>query len=279
MTVHTSTETRPPAVAGMFYPADPRQLADEVESLLSSSVTPARLPPDPLALIAPHAGYVYSGLTAASAYSLLRGRTFDAVVIVSPSHREYFDGISIFPGSAYSTPVGVMPVDDGLRTLIAGNDPVISVRPEGHGSEHAVEVHLPFLLSVIGPVPFLPVVMGDQSREYCLHLAKRLRDVTGGKKVLMVASTDLSHYHPYDRANRIDAKFVELVERFDTMAIMEGLEDHSLQACGGGPTVAVMLAASLIGARRATILDHRNSGDTRGDRSSVVGYLSAVLSA
>jgi len=278
MAEFTSGDTRPPAVAGMFYPADPQRLAGDVESLLTASVPPDPLPPPPVALIAPHAGYIYSGITAAPAYALLRGARFDTVVIVSPSHRKYFDGVSIFPGGRYSTPVGEMPVDSGMRSALAEGDPVIGVRPEGHGSEHAVEVHLPFLLSVLGPVPFLPVVMGDQSREYCIHLANRLRDVSEGKNVLLVASTDLSHYRTYDQANEIDARFVEHVRRFDPMAIMEGLENRSLEACGGGPTVAVMLAASLLGATTATILDHRNSGDTQGDRSSVVGYLSAAFS-
>jgi AmmeMemoRadiSam system protein B len=276
MTLQTTSDVRPAAVAGMFYPADPRRLADEVHSLLSAASTHPPATP-PVALIAPHAGYMYSGITAAGAYSLLRGALFDAVVVVSPSHREYFEGISIYPGLSYMTPMGGMNVDGELRSALAGDDPVISVRPEGHGGEHAVEVHLPFLLSVLGPVPFLPVVMGDQSREYSVHLAKRLSEVSRGRNVLLVASTDLSHYHPYARANDIDTRFVELVSRFDPLGIMDGLENRSLEACGGGPVVAVMLAASLMGAVTATILDHRNSGDTTGDRSSVVGYLSAAM--
>jgi len=281
MTLSISGEIRPPAVAGMFYPADPGQLAAEVESLLSSTTTGTpRTPisPPPLALIVPHAGYMYSGMTAAAAYSLVRGAGFDAVVIVSPSHRESFDGISIYPGAAYQTPVGEMPVDAELRAALAGDDPVIRVRPEGHGNEHAVEVHLPFLLAVLGSIPILPVVMGDQSREYSMHLGNRIHEISRGKNILLLASTDLSHYHPYARANEIDARFVELVRQFDAMGILEGLENRSLEACGGGPAVAVMIAASLMGARISTILDHRNSGDTTGDRSSVVGYLSAALS-
>jgi AmmeMemoRadiSam system protein B len=276
MSIPTTSDIRPAAVAGHFYPAGPDELSARVDDLLSLAGTD---PPGarPLALIAPHAGYLYSGPTAARAYALVRGMAFDAVVIVSPSHREYFEGASVYPGAAYATPVGALPVDDRLRSGLTGDDPLVRISREGHGPEHAVEVHLPFVLSTLGRVPFLPVVMGDQDRETCLHLGSRLGEVLRGRNALLVASTDLSHYHPYDDANRIDRKFVELVRRFDPMAIMDGLEDRSLEACGGGPTVAVMIAASLLGADATMIVDHCNSGDTAGNRSAVVGYLSAAL--
>jgi len=273
---------RPPAVAGRFYPSDPRRLSGDVERLLSGATAARRMfhrrfPRPPLSFIVPHAGYMYSGGTAAEAYSLLRGSAVDLVVIVSPSHAEAFDGITIYPGTSYATPMGEVPVDEGMRARLAAGDPFIRVAEAGHRAEHAVEVHLPFLLSVLGPVPFLPVVMGDQRRQLCLHLARRLGDELRGRNVLMIASTDLSHYHPYAEAAAIDGRFVDLVGRFDPMAIMDGLETGSLEACGGGPAVAVMKAAALLGADRAIVLDHRNSGDTGGDRSTVVGYLSAVF--
>ena len=269
---------RPPAVAGQFYPADPGVLAAEIGQLFEqcSGDVPAGIP---VALISPHAGYMYSGLTAAEGYHAVRSGEFDAVVVVSPSHREYFDGISVYPGRSYSTPLGEMPVDDALRRALTGGDEIIRVSDAGHHGEHAIEVQLPFIATLFGKIPFLPVVMGDQRSPLCYHLGRRLPEALSGRKALIVASTDLSHYHPYATAQRIDGRFIDLLGKFDYRGIMEGLEDGSVEACGGGPAVAVLMAAAALGADRVVIHHHCNSGDTGGDASAVVGYVSAVATA
>lgn len=273
-----SDAVRPPSVADKFYPADPRALAGGIKEFLGECSGDAP-EGDPVALISPHAGYMYSGMTAAEGYHAVRSGKFDSVVVVAPSHREYFDGISVYPGRAYSTPLGEMPVDDALRRELAGGDEMIGVSEAGHRGEHAIEVQLPFLLTLFGAIPFLPVVMGDQRSPLCYHLGKRLAEVLPGRRALMVASTDLSHYHPSADARRIDGRFIDLLGKFDYRGIMEGLEDGTVEACGGGPVVAVLMAAASLGADRVVIRRQCNSGDTGGDASAVVGYVSAVATA
>ncbi len=269
---------RPPAVAGEFYPSDPGLLSKTVTGLLGECSGPVR-EGAPVALISPHAGYRYSGRTAAEGYAALRDERFDAFVIVSPSHREYFDGISVYPGKAYSTPLGDLPVDDGLRSALAEGGGPVTISGAGHGREHAVEVQLPFIVELFGPVPFLPVVMGDQERPHCDHLGRHLARILSGRRALIVASTDLSHYHPDPVAREIDGRFLELLGRFDHAGLMDGLEAGTLEACGGGPAVAALNAAARLGARTVEIRHYATSGDAGSDPSSVVGYVSAIARA
>lgn len=268
---------RHPAVAGMFYPADPPTLSKDVDSLLDT-ITLRKIEGIIVALIAPHAGYQYSGFTAANGYKVLKKYTFESVVIVSPSHREYFEGISIYNGFAYRTPLGDLEIDASLRENLVKGDAVITESTFGHNLEHAVEVHLPFLQRAIGNIKIVPIVMGDQRREFCFHLGERLAEVLKAKNVLLIASTDLSHYYPYDQAEMLDKVVINDVANFDYEQLMEDLETDRAEACGGGPTVAVLLAAKKLGGNRVTILHHCNSGDVTGDHSGVVGYLSAVVS-
>lgn len=269
------TTVRTAAVAGQFYPADPSELRATVGRLISEC-TADPVPGAPVALISPHAGYIYSGRTAAECFRTLKGRTPEIVAIISPSHREYFEGISVYRGSAYVTPLGPVAVDAETRDALAKNDAWIFTSEAGHGGEHALEVQLPFLQVVLGEARIVPIVMGDQRPGYCRHLGHRLADTLRGRDAVIVASTDLSHYHTYDEAERLDTRFAGLVERFDTDALMEDLENRTLEACGGGPAVAALLAAKRLGADSVTLLHRCNSGDVTGDRSGVVGYLSAV---
>ena len=274
---------RPPAVANMFYPGDVRVLSKGVTDLLERA-EPERVRGPIVALICPHAGYQYSGFTAAHGYKLLIGNEFDSVVIVSPSHREGFEGISVFNGSAYQTPLGDLYVDKEIRSALCQNDSMIKESTLGHHNrypapqEHAIEVQLPFIQKVLGDVKITPIVMGIQRREYCFHLGGKLAQVLNGKNVLLIASSDLSHYHPAQEAEALDQVVIRDIDRFDYEQLMEDLESERGEACGGGPTVAVLIAAKKLGADRVTILHHCNSGDVTGDRSAVVGYLSAVAS-
>jgi len=266
---------RQPAVAGMFYPADPEVLKRDVDHLLESAAKP-KIAGHILALISPHAGYQYSGLTAAHGYKLVEGLSYETVVIVSPSHREYFDGISVYDGSGFRTPLGILNIDDESREALVAGDSIIQASMLGHRQEHAIEVQLPFIQEVLGAATILPIVMGNQQRKLCYHLGERLGEILKKKNALLVASTDLSHYYAYDAANSIDQVVIDGVAAFDYKKIMVDLEQERGQACGGGPMVAVLLAALHLGANRATILHHCNSGDITGDHSGVVGYLSAA---
>ncbi len=272
-----SAQVREPAVAGTFYPRSATVLSSQIEELLQQ--VPARdIPGQITGLISPHAGYMYSGFTAAHGFSLLVGKSYRTVVIISPSHREYFDSMSVYSGEAYQTPLGVVEIDHELREEIVRDHRSIGISQFGHREEHAVEVQIPFLQKVLPSFMILPVVMGDQRREYCFSLGERLGSVLKGRNTLLVASTDLSHYYQYDVCRKLDSIFIDAVARFDYERLMEDLGTERTEACGGGPTVAAMIAARNLGAVKSEILHHCNSGDVTGNKSQVVGYLSAVLS-
>ncbi len=266
------------SVCGLFYPADSAELRRNVTDMLAAAKPPA-VQGAIRGIIGPHAGYVYSGPTAAHAYSLLKGTSYDTVVVVSPSHHEYFDGVSVYPGDAYVTPLGVVPIDKELRKGLLQRSSAVRASNVGHGEEHAVEVHLPFLQQVLGTFKLLPIVMGDQDRTYCYGLGKALGDVLQGKNALLVASTDLSHYYTGDVAERLDAVAIADIRQFDYEQLMGDIENKHTEACGGGPVVAVMLALHTLGVEKMSILHHCNSGDVTGDFSQVVGYLAAVAYA
>lgn len=274
---------REPAVAGQFYTPDPAALRKEILGYLAAAKPPA-LGEKTIAIVSPHAGYEYSGRVAAYGYRLVAGRSYDAVVVISPSHTEYFSYASVFPGAAYRTPLGDIPVDRELAKLIAskGGD---FVRFDGKGhetrafqrSEHALEVQLPFLQVALGDFKLIPIVMGDQSASVAEALGKALGEALRGKNVLIVASTDLSHFHDDAEAKRLDGDFQRRLALFDPAGLLEALASKSAEACGGGPVVSAMMAARTLGATKCVVLKYANSGDVTGDRSSVVGYLSAAM--
>ncbi len=270
-----SEEVRQPAVAGTFYPAEPEVLTRDVRHMLDS-VREKKAPGRIRGIIAPHAGYMYSGPTAACGYSLVAGARISSVVVVSPSHREFFDGVSAFPGSAYQTPLGSIPIDAGLRDDLRKAFPALKVSMAGHGEEHAIEVQLPFLQAVLKEFRLLPLVIGHQSPEICFSLGDALGSVIGSHDVLLVASTDLSHYYPSNVADKLDAVMIEDVRSFDHAKLMADLEAGKTEACGGGPAVAVMVALKRLGVRNMKILHHCTSGDVTGVTHAVVGDLSAV---
>jgi hypothetical protein len=223
----------------------------------------------------------YSGPVAAYGYSLLRGRSDLCVVLVGPSHRVAFDGLALWARGAFETPLGRTPIDDELAAALLASDTRIRDASGPHRDEHSLEMQLPFLQHLVSGLRLVPVLMGSQSRAEVEALASALAGVLAGRRdVLLVASSDLSHYHPAAVANRLDALVVADVERYAPDALMDRLEASHEHACGGGPIVAVMQAAAALGARHARVLRYADSGDAgEGDKSRVVGYLSAALSA
>jgi hypothetical protein len=268
-------------VAGLFYPPGKEELAGLVNDLLGKARENIDIeaPEKISVIISPHAGYIYSGYTAAHGYSLLHKGQFKTVVVVSPSHREYFDGVSVFSGGAFSTPLGEIKIDVDMRKKFLEAAGEIAVESQlGHKAEHAIEVQLPFLQMALGKFQLLPIVMGDQKPEYCKSLGAALARIGGESGVLMVASSDLSHYYDYATANEIDEVSVDDVESLDPERMMDDLENRRCEACGGGPIVSCMYAARGLGLKRASVLYHCNSGDSSGDKTAVVGYLSAIIS-
>jgi AmmeMemoRadiSam system protein B len=269
-------QIRPPAVSGLFYPSDPTLLSLDVDSMLEKAAGPS-LPGAPVAVVAPHAGYAYSGQTAASAYAALKTRPFRTAVIVSPSHREYFNGISVYEGDAYRTPLGLINIDVALRKKLLAYKGIIKSSVLGHRDEHAVEVHLPFIQRINPDAKILPIVMGDQRPEYCRLLGDALADVIADSSTVLIASSDLSHFHSQNEARMLDAIATTHLRDVQPMALLDDVASERCEACGAGPVAAVMTAAMHLGAVTSTILHQCTSGDVTGDTARVVGYVSAAF--
>ena len=263
------------AVAGSWYPAEADALAREVDRYVDAAGQPPR--GNPLAIIAPHAGLMYSGPIAAHAYNVLRGRDIDVAVLVGPSHYVGFDGVAIYSQGAFDTPFGPVPVSTDCASAIAMVSRIISPHPTAHVREHSLEMQLPFLKRVLPDVEIVPLLMGYQRRETAYALADAIAVALRGRRAVIIASTDLSHYQNAATASKLDGRVIQQVERFDAdglMSLLEALPEH---ACGGGPTVSVMRAARQLGATDARVLKYGDSGDVSGDKESVVGYLAAAF--
>ncbi|MDJ0813390.1 MAG: AmmeMemoRadiSam system protein B [Woeseiaceae bacterium] len=250
---------RQAAVAGMFYPADTAKLQRTVTDLLAAAPATVR---DAKAIIAPHAGYPYSGPTAACAYRLLEGRRdrIRRVVLIGPAHRVYLQGMALPSVDAFATPLGDVTIDaKGVEQALA--QPGTQVSDEAHALEHSLEVHLPFLQTVLDDFKLVPIVVGVcPARE----VEAVIEALWGGEETLIVVSSDLSHFHAYDDAQQIDARTTARIEARETT--LQGEE-----ACGAYALNGLLLAAQGHGLQVHT-LDVRNSGDTAGDRQRVVGY-------
>jgi hypothetical protein len=270
-------EIREPAVAGAFYPDNPEVLSRDVKRYLENAKK-EKLEGEIVALISPHAGYMYSGQVAAYAYKLIEGKVFDSVVVVAPSHRALFKGASLYDRGGFRTPLGIVPVDLELSKKMMERRKEIQFLPEAHSQEHSLEVQIPFLQVVLKSFKLVPIVMEPYwSRETCQYLASAIAEAVGGKKVLLIASSDLSHFHSYDEAVKFDKIVLNHINRFDPEGLNRDLKNGSCEACGGGPILSVMLAAKALGANRGKVLKYLNSGDVTGDRSRVVGYGAGVF--
>jgi hypothetical protein len=276
-------KVRPAAVAGSFYPADPQELSKMIDDMLAKA-TPRPVDGTIIAAVAPHAGYPYSGPVAAWTYAALKGHKFSRVVVIAPSHYVGFDFTSVYDGDAYTTPLGQVPVDKEFAQRLAKMDATIRLSDKGHQAtadapEHSVEVELPWLQKILGKFELVPIVMGDQSYESSralgVALAKMLRN---DHDTLVLASSDLSHYHPYADAETIDHKTLHALEAYDYYSMSRNFQYRGpgqpgiWEACGGAPIVAAMIYAERIGANKAEVLKYANSGDITGDKSRVVGY-------
>ncbi len=262
-------------VAGYFYPADPQELKKEI-SLLLNIVKPQKSYNKIFGIVAPHAGYVYSGKTSAYAYNLLKDKDIKTVIVISPSHSEYFPGVCIYEGDAYETPFGPIEVDKQKSDILCEESRIIFKGVNGHKREHALEVQLPFLQSVIKEFKIVPIVIGDQGRMYVDELAANLVKIYDDETII-VASSDLSHFHDAETADQLDSIIEKRIQQFDFENLQKDLDNNICEACGGGPIVAMMKTASLLNINQSEILKRSDSGDVTGDKSEVVGYLSAVI--
>ena len=269
-------DIRPPAVAGTFYTSDPVALSAQINDFISKVPSKTVLG-KVVALISPHAGYVYSGQVAAYAYRLIQGMTFDTVIVIAPSHRIPFRGASVYSKGAYQIPLGLIPVDTKLAQQLIKQDPTISYIREAHTHEHSLEVQLPFLKVLLGDFKLLPIVMGHCDFGACLAISEAIHRVAKDKHILIVASSDLSHFHPYNKAINLDKLVIDHVNNFDPKGLYNDISSGRCEACGSTPMITTMLLAKKLGATDSELLFYANSGDVTGDKSGVVGYMSAVF--
>ena len=273
---------RPAAVAGTWYPGTKGALISDVDEYLSRAADAPRGRID--AVIAPHAGLMFSGPVGAFAYKAAAASgPYDAAILVGPSHFVAFDGVALYPSGAFETPLGPAVIDEATGAELLDACPVVQALPAAHRREHSLEMQLPFLRRLLPDTPIVPLIMGDQTRATIEALGDALGRVAPGRRVLLVASTDLSHYFDARMAASLDRRVRDHVAAFDAAGLLALFEQYPegergrFVACGGGPAIAVMVGARGRGAREGRVLKYAHSGEISGDNSGVVGYLAAAL--
>jgi AmmeMemoRadiSam system protein B len=274
-------QVRPAAVAGSWYPGSRGALAREVDGYVAAVPDLPSLHVQ--AVLSPHAGIMFSGPVAAYAYKAAAASApYDVALLVGPSHFSAFEGVAVFQGQAFESPLGLSPIDAaGVATVTAS--PIVKILAAPHAREHSLEMQLPFLRRLLPDVPIVPMLMGFQRRETILELADALAAACAGRRALIVASTDLSHYFDAATAAALDHRVQTCVAALDPEGLLDLLDEYPehergrFVGCGAGPAVAVMMAARAVGAREARVLRYANSGDISGDLTAVVGYLAAAM--
>jgi AmmeMemoRadiSam system protein B/AmmeMemoRadiSam system protein A len=272
-----SNDKREPVVAGQFYPADSSSLKAMLQELFSQAKSQ---PPSEriVGIVAPHAGYAYSGATAAKAYKNLEGKHYDTVILIGPSHHVRFDGISVYRSGVWGTPLGSVPVDEAFANDLIDADELIDYFPQAHTQEHSLEVQIPFLQTVLSNFKIVPIVIGHQIPEICERLAEAIVSLSHDRKILLIASTDLYHGYSYKECYSSDSLVLETVGKFDIEGFRDLYVSKENVGCGAGPTYSVMLASKALGARNSILLEHTTSGDVTGNKSGyIVGYASFIF--
>lgn len=275
---------RRPAVAGTFYAGRKEDLTKQIEECFLSSIGPRALPSEgwgsknPPALVSPHAGYMYSGPVAAHGFlSLKTYRRPESVVVIGPNHYGIGTIVSIYPEGVWTTPLGEVPIDVKLGEELVKVSDVFYVDEKSHAKEHSIEVQVPFLQYIYGSFQFLPICINDQSMETCVEVGRAVGKVVKDRNVLLVASTDFTHYEPHEKVLEKDKKALEMISKLDVEGLYREIEMYDITMCGYGAVAALLTAAKILGGREAKVLKHATSGDTSGDYDSVVGYASCLI--
>ena len=271
---------RKPAVAGQFYPADPGELSALIDQCYLHPLGPGKSPPAPrrktdlVAVVCPHAGYVYSGPVAAHSYLHVSSLPDpELIVVVAPNHYGIGSGVSTFKEGEWETPLGMMKVDSGAAKELVSLEEMVTFDPGAHRLEHSLEVQLPFLQKIYGDsVPFLPISLIFQDIDTAKTLSAALSKLLKGRRAVLVASSDLTHYEPADVAKRKDTALVQRVLQGDLEGFYSTLDSLNVTSCGFGAIATVMEAARSLGLPKAELLKYATSGDTTGDNLQVVGY-------
>ena len=272
---------RTPAVAGTFYPEDEKGLKELIQNCLSVSDS-RNFDTKLISLVSPHAGIVYSGQVAGYAYNLLKDREIENILILAPSHHEYFVGGTIYDGDAYATPLGEIPINSDISQKISESSQHIQFSTIGHEKEHSLEVQLPFLQEVLNnDFNLIPLIIGNITLDIAEEIADSVASVilAAEEDILLIASTDLSHFHDQEKANVLDNRTAEYIESMSIDMLYNECDNGNCEACGINPLTVVMKASQILGASNVDILKYATSGDVSGDYTSVVGYLSAAIRA
>ncbi len=286
MTINQN-DIRPAVFAGSWYEREPSQLHADVVSYMDNADIPPGLGAV-FGIIAPHAGYLYSGHVAGYAYKAIQGNEYDTVIVVAPNHADpALTFTSVYARGGYETPLGIIPVDTETASQIAKYDIEgnIKISDYGHRSgfggraEHSLEIQLPFLQTALGDFNLVPILMGerDSVMQSCAALGNAIAATVKGKKVLVVASTDLSHFHDADTLRALDDVVAGHVSGYDPEGLLRDINTGAGEACGALPMAAVMIACRNLGASKGKVLKMAHSGEISGDNSNAVGYMAAVL--
>ena len=280
VTTSFAQEVKQPNVAGAFYPDDPKELSSMVDGFLSIA-NPVPIQGEIFAIIAPHAGYGYSGPTAGFAYKLIKGSPYKTVVVIGPSHYYGFSGVSVYQQGAFRTPLGDVEIDKDFAAALLNKDTGVTFIPEAFEREHSVEVQLPFLQKSLTGFRIVPVIMGDCTLDTCRKFALLLKDAIGNRKdVLVVVSSDMYHGYDYDEADLSDGIALSYLEKMDAEGLYYSLREAKTQMCGGFPAVSVLILAKKLGHNTLKVLNHTNSAIVTGKRIKgiwTVGYSSSVI--
>ena len=273
-------DLRPSPIAGQWYPGQAERLADSVMGYIEAATLPT-IPGEVIAVIAPHAGHRYSGPVAGHAFAAVQGLSPETVAVISPMHQFYTHPLLTSAHAAYQTPLGPVPID---QEAVSALDEYLhsslgfgltAVRED---QEHSLEIELPFLQQALASAfSLLPVMVREQNLKVVQALGVALAQTMKGKNVLLVASTDLSHFYPQEIAHQLDQEMLRRIEAFDPLAVLQAEEQGKAYACGRGAVAAVLWAAEALGANTVTVVNYATSGDISGDTSQVVGYGAAVV--
>jgi hypothetical protein len=269
-----ATDTRHALFAGRWYPSSSSELGAVVDGYLSAASPPRG---SVAGAVSPHAGLMYSGPVAGHTYAALRGVAAEAAVLVGPSHYVAFSGCAVPASRSFATPLGPLAIHTDLVHAVAGEPQWVHVDDAVHAREHSLELQLPFLARVCPGLPLVPILMGRQDRQTVDGLTSVLERVLEGRRVVVIASSDLSHYQDRATASALDRVVLDRLEAFDAGGLMDQLEHAPDHACGGGPIVVTMRLARALGASAGRVLHYGDSGDVSGDTSEVVGYVSAAF--
>jgi AmmeMemoRadiSam system protein B/AmmeMemoRadiSam system protein A len=280
---NTNAQDYVPQIAGTFYPDNPQVLESTIQQYLEQAGTKV-LKSKPFGMIVPHAGLPYSGPVAAYAYKEIVGEHYDAIVIMGPSHRNYFPYAAVYSGDYYKTSLGEIPIAKKLAADLSTKDQLVRLSAKEHignaftRGENSIEIQVPFIQIISDEIPIIPILVGTMDLKVLKTLGKQLAQLARKFDILILASSDLSHYHIYFECKAIDQKFIDCLLTKKPDNLYYGIKSEEFEACGSGPVYALMVAAEELDAYNVEVLNYANSGDVpHGDKSQVVGYLSAAF--